>query len=99
MSANATVTQDVETTLIYTGRPLRVRRTDYVADWNTNRQAEIKALTSKGVIPHDEELKSHPEKSLQGRMWLCVFYFSLSLNPLLPPLFPSLPYPLKDSSS
>ena len=37
---------------------------------NTNRQAEIKELTSKGILPHDHELEKHPEKSLQGRTFL-----------------------------
>jgi len=40
-----------ERTLIYTGRPLRVRAVPYVKDWNENRQQEIKELTAKGVIP------------------------------------------------
>jgi hypothetical protein len=40
-----------ERTLIYTGRPLRVRAVPYVQDWNHNRQKEIKELTSKGIIP------------------------------------------------
>ncbi|KAK7050581.1 NMO domain-containing protein [Favolaschia claudopus] len=62
--------EDAVTTLIFTGRPLRVRRTPYVDDWNTNRQAEIKELTSKGLIPHYVELEKHPEKSVQGRQWL-----------------------------
>ncbi|KAJ3555981.1 hypothetical protein NM688_g2279 [Phlebia brevispora] len=62
--------EDAITTLIYTGRPLRVRRTPYVEDWNNNRQAEIKELTSKGVLPHEHELEQHPEKSLQGRTFL-----------------------------
>jgi hypothetical protein len=35
-----------------------------------NRQAEIKELTSKGIIPHYNELENHPEKSLPGRPWL-----------------------------
>lgn len=35
-----------------------------------NRQAEIKELTSKGIIPHEEEMRNHPEKSLQGRTFL-----------------------------
>ncbi|KAJ7876487.1 2-nitropropane dioxygenase [Mycena olivaceomarginata] len=61
---------DVDTTLIYSGRPLRVRRTPYVEDWNTNRKAEIRELTGKGLVPHDVELEKHPEKSLEGRMWL-----------------------------
>lgn len=61
---------DAVTTLIYTGRPLRVRKTPYVADWEANRQAEIKELTAKGVIPHYNELEKYPNKSLEGRPWL-----------------------------
>lgn len=38
-------------TLIYTGRPLRVRATPFILDWENNRQAEIRELTSKGVVP------------------------------------------------
>ena len=37
---------------------------------NNNRQAEIKELTSKGIIPHEHELEKHPEKSLEGRAFL-----------------------------
>ncbi|CDO73311.1 hypothetical protein BN946_scf185008.g73 [Trametes cinnabarina] len=62
--------EDAVTTLIYTGRPLRVRRTPYVDDWNNNRQEEIKELTSKGIIPYEHDLKQHPEKSLEARTWL-----------------------------
>jgi len=62
--------EDAVTTLIYTGRPLRVRKTPYVADWENNRQQEIKELTSKGVIPHYAELEKFPNKSLEGRPWL-----------------------------
>lgn len=60
---------DAGTTLIYTGRPLRVRQTDYVKEWN-GRQDEIKQLTSQGKIPHDVELQKHPEKSMPGKSWL-----------------------------
>lgn len=60
---------DADRTLIYTGRPLRVRQTDYVKSW-ANRQDEIKKLTSEGKIPHDVELEKHPEKSMEGKMWL-----------------------------
>lgn len=38
-------------TIIFTGRPLRVRSTKYIRDWEENRQAEVKALTGKGIIP------------------------------------------------
>jgi len=61
--------EDAITTLIYSGRPLRVRRTPYIEDWELNRQAEIKELTSKGIIPHEHELEKHPEKSVEAR-WL-----------------------------
>jgi len=44
-------------TIIFTGRPLRVRTNPYIQNWEENRAAEIKELTSKGVIPveHDFE--------------------------------------------
>lgn len=38
-------------TIIFTGRPLRVRNNEYIRNWEENRQAEIKTLTNKGVIP------------------------------------------------
>jgi len=75
--------EDAVTTLIYTGRPLRVRKTPYVQDWEENRQAEIKELTSKGIIPHYRELEKHPEKSLQGRPWLMGRVSSL-IHDILP---------------
>ena len=59
--------EDAVTTLIYTGRPLRVRRNAYVEDWNENRRDEIKQLTSQGVLPHEVELKKRPEISAETR--------------------------------
>jgi len=46
-------------TIIFTGRPLRVRTNDYIKNWEEKRAAEIKQLTDKGVIPveHDFETK------------------------------------------
>jgi len=61
---------DAVTTLIYSGRPLRLRRNEYVDDWNNNRQDEMKHLLSQGKIPHDHELEQHPEISASTRMWL-----------------------------
>ena len=29
-----------------------------------------KKITSEGKIPHEQELEKHPEKSMEGRMWL-----------------------------
>ncbi|KAI6164548.1 2-nitropropane dioxygenase [Pisolithus thermaeus] len=48
--------EDAITTLIYTGRPLRVRRTPYIEDW--------------GIIPWEHDIQQHPEKSLESRAWL-----------------------------
>jgi len=57
---------DMVRTVIYTGRPVRVRRTPYVDDWERNRQAEIKELTAKGIVPNQHELEKHPEKSVEA---------------------------------
>ncbi|KAH9951084.1 2-nitropropane dioxygenase [Amylocystis lapponica] len=61
---------DTALTIIYTGRPLRVVRSPYIDDWNNNRQAEIKELTTKGIIPNEAEMSKHPEKSMEARAWL-----------------------------
>jgi len=38
-------------TIIFTGRPLRVKKNDYILDWEENRQNEIRELTGKGILP------------------------------------------------
>lgn len=43
--------EDNVRTIIFTGRPLRVRANDYILDWEENRKDEIKKLTSQGIIP------------------------------------------------
>ncbi|THW83793.1 NPD-domain-containing protein [Aureobasidium pullulans] len=45
-------------TIIFTGRPLRVRKNPYIEKWENERQAEIKKLTSEGVIPVEHDLES-----------------------------------------
>ncbi|RDW91036.1 hypothetical protein BP5796_02201 [Coleophoma crateriformis] len=44
-------------TIIFTGRPLRVRTNSYIKNWEEERAPEIKELTGKGIIPveHDFE--------------------------------------------
>ena len=42
---------DTIRTIIYTGRPMRARRDDINTSWEEDRQGEIKALATKGVIP------------------------------------------------
>lgn len=44
-------------TIIFTGRPLRVRSNPYIANWEENRQNEIKELTSKGTIPVEWDIE------------------------------------------
>jgi len=43
--------EDTIRTIIFTGRPMRVLKTPYIVDWETNRLNEIKELSSKGIIP------------------------------------------------
>lgn len=42
-------------TIIFTGRPLRVRNNAYIKNWEENRAQEIKDLTAKGVIPVEHD--------------------------------------------
>lgn len=44
-------------TIIFTGRPLRVRTNSYIQDWEENRTAEIKELTKKGIIPYEHDME------------------------------------------
>ncbi|KAF8604773.1 2-nitropropane dioxygenase [Ceratobasidium sp. AG-I] len=61
---------DIGRTLVYSGRPLNVYRTDYIKDWEENRADEIKTLVAKGVIPHYREMEQHPEKSITAHHYL-----------------------------
>ncbi|KAL1845861.1 hypothetical protein VTK73DRAFT_422 [Phialemonium thermophilum] len=47
---------DTIRTLIFTGRPLRVRKNPYIVNWETERQQEIRELTSQGKIPYEADL-------------------------------------------
>ena len=56
---------------------MRVRKNDYIMDWEINRQPEIKELTSKGIIPYTVDVDSVKEptpedlkKAMQSRPWL-----------------------------
>ncbi|KAJ5502323.1 Oxidoreductase 2-nitropropane dioxygenase family [Penicillium fimorum] len=48
-------------TIIFTGRPLRVRKNPYIVDWEENRHEEIKQLTSKGIIPVEHDMENLPD--------------------------------------
>ena len=45
-------------TIIFTGRPLRVRSNPYIANWEENRANEIKELTDKGKIPVEHDIET-----------------------------------------
>ncbi|VUC29107.1 unnamed protein product [Clonostachys rosea] len=43
-------------TLIYSGRPMRVRSSPYIEEWETTRKEEQKKLLEKGIIPYEHDL-------------------------------------------
>jgi NAD(P)H-dependent flavin oxidoreductase YrpB (nitropropane dioxygenase family) len=53
---------DTIRTIIFSGRPMRVLKTDYIADWEINRQKEIRELTAKGVIPAIHDFEQNKDK-------------------------------------
>ncbi|GLI78713.1 hypothetical protein PoHVEF18_007034 [Penicillium ochrochloron] len=48
-------------TIIFTGRPLRVRKNAYILNWEENRADEIKQLTAKGIIPVEHDFENLPD--------------------------------------
>lgn len=47
---------DTIRTVIFTGRPMRVRKNPYIVNWQEERSQEIKELTSRGKIPYEADL-------------------------------------------
>ena len=47
---------DTIRTLIFTGRPLRVRKNPYIMHWETERRDEMQSLLDKGVLPIQHDL-------------------------------------------
>ncbi|KAI9670978.1 MAG: hypothetical protein M1831_005063 [Alyxoria varia] len=45
-------------TIIFTGRPLRVRNNPYIKNWEEQRMEEIKKLTEEGKIPVENDVES-----------------------------------------
>lgn len=46
---------------IFSGRPLRVIKNDYIINWETNRKNEMKKLLKSGVLPHWNEKEKYPD--------------------------------------
>ena len=65
-----------------------------------HRQEEIQKLVQQGKIPHEVELEKHPEKSMEGRMWLmgkvagsinvCIYFLVTVVSSNLIPLYRTL---------
>ena len=66
---------DIVRTLIYSGRPMSVMKTPYIAEWESQRQQELATLLSQGKVPHEVELEKHPNRSLEGRMCKVVLCY------------------------
>ncbi|KAI8808372.1 2-nitropropane dioxygenase [Cladochytrium replicatum] len=69
---------DTIRTTIFSGRPMRVLRTPYIAEFEENRHDEIMALQVKGIIPIEHDLPKQvscgkmdqKEAFVVGKRWL-----------------------------
>ena len=52
--------EDTTRTLVVSGRPLRVRRNEYVAQWE-QKEEKIKELTGKGIVPMEYDMDNENE--------------------------------------
>ncbi|ETO26982.1 2-nitropropane dioxygenase [Reticulomyxa filosa] len=57
---------DTDRTLIYSGRPLRVIRNDYVKKWETERKEEMENLLQRGIVPFVHEQKQKPQSEIKA---------------------------------
>lgn len=51
-------------TIIFTGRPMRVRKNDMIMNWEENRQHDIRELTGKGILPMAKQAEEDEGKEL-----------------------------------
>mmetsp|Transcript_13531 Transcript_13531/g.15414 ORF Transcript_13531/g.15414 Transcript_13531/m.15414 type:complete len:354 (+) Transcript_13531:82-1143(+) len=49
-------------TLVYSGRPLRAFKSDYVMSWERDRKDQIEPLCDQGIIPIQHDVKTAEEK-------------------------------------
>lgn len=54
-------------TLIFTGRPLRVRKNPYIMNWESERRDEMLSLLDKGVIPVQTDLDALDKLQEEGK--------------------------------
>ena len=53
---------DTIRTVIFTGRPLRVKKNPYIMHWEETRQQEIQELCDQGIVPYTVDLEDRPGK-------------------------------------
>jgi len=53
---------DTIRTLIFTGRPMRVLKNEYIMKWENERATEIRDLIAKGVIPINKDIEERMNK-------------------------------------
>lgn len=53
---------DTVRTLIFTGRPMRVIKNDYIMNWENNRVPEMKELLATGVLPYTKDVEDRQKK-------------------------------------
>jgi len=54
---------DTIRTLVFTGRPMRVIKNDYIMQWENDRIGEMKELLGQGVLPYTKDVE---ERTKQG---------------------------------
>ena len=62
-------TEDTLRSVVFTGRPARFFKTDYIKDWVENRGEEVAELTRRGKIPVAEDMRRAQER---GEPWSFV---------------------------
>jgi len=65
MSANYT---DTLRTLVFTGRPLRVKKNAYIKEWETSRRDEQQQLLQQGVVPVQKDIDDAAEGKLSPKV-------------------------------
>ena len=56
-----TTSDDTVRTTIFSGRPMRVMKNDYIMEWETKRQHERDALLAEGKRPYKTDLTANEE--------------------------------------
>ena len=74
---NASLDDTIRTT-IYTGRPMRVLKTNYIVDWETKNHNKLIELTSQGITPVQWDVKRRLEAGEE-----ITLADRLSITPLL----------------